>query len=331
MLEASAKGQVLIKAPSLGMELQVPLGQRCSAPPIRALVGQQLYTSMPHAMRESVAMRYGLLTQETSAVLVKIRAEGEKADGLPQIVQVPQMVPQGMVAMCVDDFNSVNAMQAFDRSMSESLPRFARSFSAVRTKRTVACEVRQERTDVPASGADPEREEILRKLEASRQRNLTEQQKLAEVDKRRAGELAERKRLTDEEAERQRAAAADAIEPEIALAVFRQMHACLSRAAFDLPGRFVTGRETVEMLDADLRVTAKRLLEKCKVSLDDEGQCARFALALAAVFGEPILSDEDEALLAIVAMGSGKALTRNLNEVYAAVRALEDLIRNFLP
>ena len=89
--------------------------------------------------------------------------------------------------------------------------------AAGRTKSTVAVEVRQKRTYVnptaadvkaPAPGSDPEREEILRKLEESRQRNLTEQQKLAEVDKRRADELAERKRLEDEEAERLRAAAA---------------------------------------------------------------------------------------------------------------------------
>ena len=89
--------------------------------------------------------------------------------------------------------------------------------AAGRTKSTVAVEVRQKRTYVnpsaaevkaPAPGSDPEREEILRKLEESRQRNLTEQQKLAEVDKRRADELAERKRIEEEEAERVRAAAA---------------------------------------------------------------------------------------------------------------------------
>ena len=91
-----------------------------------------------------------------------------------------------------------------------------------RTKNTVAVEVRQKRTYVnpgtaaaeaakpaaPAPGTDPEREEILRKLEESRQRNLTEQQRLAEADAKRAAELAERKRQEAEEAERVRAAAA---------------------------------------------------------------------------------------------------------------------------
>jgi len=96
-----------------------------------------------------------------------------------------------------------------------------------RTKSTVAVEVRQKRTYVkPEEGAvidsspaaqaaavasdDPERAEILRKLEESRQRNLTEQQRLAETDAKRKAELAERKRLEEEAAERERQAAAAA-------------------------------------------------------------------------------------------------------------------------
>ncbi|MDH5823475.1 translation initiation factor IF-2 [Luteimonas sp. RD2P54] len=65
---------------------------------------------------------------------------------------------------------------------------------------------------------DDERAEILRKLEESRQRNLTEQQRLAEEDKRRADEAAERKRQEEAEAERLRqealAAAAAAVPAE---------------------------------------------------------------------------------------------------------------------
>jgi len=52
-----------------------------------------------------------------------------------------------------------------------------------------------------------ERAEILRKLEESKQRNLSEQQRLAEADKRRAEEAAERQRL-EESAARERAEAA---------------------------------------------------------------------------------------------------------------------------
>ncbi|BCT93459.1 translation initiation factor IF-2 [Lysobacter helvus] len=93
-----------------------------------------------------------------------------------------------------------------------------------RTKSTVAVEVRQKRTYMkpdeaavidssPAAqaaaieGLDPERAEILRKLEESRQRNLTEQQRLAETDAKRKAEIAERKRLEDEAAEKERQAA----------------------------------------------------------------------------------------------------------------------------
>ncbi|MEZ0471875.1 translation initiation factor IF-2 [Luteimonas salinilitoris] len=77
------------------------------------------------------------------------------------------------------------------------------------------------------SGApvDDERAEILRKLEESRQRNLSEQQRLAEADKRRAEEAEQRKRAEEAEAERLRkeaelavAAAAAPVEEESAAA-----------------------------------------------------------------------------------------------------------------
>ncbi|WP_028914708.1 translation initiation factor IF-2 [Pseudoxanthomonas sp. J31] len=78
-----------------------------------------------------------------------------------------------------------------------------------RSKTTVAVEVRQKRTYIKATEAAPpeapvddERAEVLRKLEESRQRNLAEQQRLAELDRQRAEE-AERKRQ-EEEAERKR-------------------------------------------------------------------------------------------------------------------------------
>jgi translation initiation factor IF-2 len=57
------------------------------------------------------------------------------------------------------------------------------------------------------AGVNDERAEILRKLEESRLRNLTEQQRLAEEDKRRAEEAAERKRQEEAEASRLRAEA----------------------------------------------------------------------------------------------------------------------------
>lgn len=105
-----------------------------------------------------------------------------------------------------------------------------------RTKSTVAVEVRQKRTytkptdtqvvdSSPAAqaaiaDADPERAEILRKLEESRQRNLSEQQRLAEGDAKRKAEIEERRRAEEEAAERERetAAAAAAAAAEAAVA-----------------------------------------------------------------------------------------------------------------
>ncbi|KAF1709927.1 translation initiation factor IF-2 [Pseudoxanthomonas kalamensis DSM 18571] len=87
--------------------------------------------------------------------------------------------------------------------------------AAGRSKTTVNVEVRQKRTYVKPSesgeaAADKtvsaEREEILRKLEESKQRNLEEQRELAEKDRQRA-EQREREEAEQAEAERQRAAA----------------------------------------------------------------------------------------------------------------------------
>ena len=60
----------------------------------------------------------------------------------------------------------------------------------------------------PPAPVDDEQAEILRKLEESRQRNLSEQQRLAEDDRKRAEDAAERKRQEDAEAERLRQEAA---------------------------------------------------------------------------------------------------------------------------
>ncbi len=70
-------------------------------------------------------------------------------------------------------------------------------------------------SDAPRTAAeeqDAERAEILRKLEESRLRNLTEQQRLAETDRKRAEALAEQKRAEAEAAERARAEATAAAE-----------------------------------------------------------------------------------------------------------------------
>ncbi len=100
-----------------------------------------------------------------------------------------------------------------------------------RSNSTVAVEVRQKRTYVKpteaqakearragaAAGGDDERAEILRKLEESRQRNLEEQQRLAEMDRARAEEQ-ERKRKEEEAVKAQAEAEARAAAEEAAAA-----------------------------------------------------------------------------------------------------------------
>ena len=93
-----------------------------------------------------------------------------------------------------------------------------------KNKATVDVVVRKKVTLVKPTGdkaasAGPvtdERAEILRKLEESKQRNLAEQQKLAEVDQRRAAEI-ERTRLEAEEAARLKAEEAARAAAEVAL------------------------------------------------------------------------------------------------------------------
>lgn len=68
------------------------------APALLALAGHAAWQHAPEDAKARLALRYGLVTDETSAVLVKVRADGKKVDGLPVIVPVAHMVPEGMVA-----------------------------------------------------------------------------------------------------------------------------------------------------------------------------------------------------------------------------------------
>ncbi|MGN6113127.1 MAG: translation initiation factor IF-2 [Luteimonas sp.] len=89
----------------------------------------------------------------------------------------------------------------------------------VRKKVTLVKPAEGQQAPAPAATEDDERSEILRKLEESRQRNLSEQQRLAEADQRRAEEAAERKRREEEarvQAERAAAAAVPAPDEDAA-------------------------------------------------------------------------------------------------------------------
>lgn len=65
----------------------------------RAWAGQRIYQhEAPNSpAREALALRYGLITDETKAVLVKQRADADRIEGLPIVTPVSHMVAAGMV------------------------------------------------------------------------------------------------------------------------------------------------------------------------------------------------------------------------------------------
>ena len=77
---------------------RVDLESATEAPALRSLAGHRAWLQAAGQEREQLALRYGLITDQTSAVLVKVRTEKDKATGLPNVVSVRHMVPEGMVA-----------------------------------------------------------------------------------------------------------------------------------------------------------------------------------------------------------------------------------------
>lgn len=108
-------GDVCIRAAALNFTLTIPLPAPSSAPALRALLGQQMYRQADASTRASIALRYGLLTADTSAVLVKQRAEGERIEVMPTIVPIPEMLPDDM--MCCDAMECEDSGSASWRSV----------------------------------------------------------------------------------------------------------------------------------------------------------------------------------------------------------------------
>lgn len=79
-------------------ELTLDMDSAKDAPALRALAGHRAWLHATSEDRERLALRHGLITDETSAVLVKVRAEDDKADGLPKVMAVAHMIPEGMVS-----------------------------------------------------------------------------------------------------------------------------------------------------------------------------------------------------------------------------------------
>ncbi len=102
-------------------------------PARRAWAGQQAYAHAgdDHGEREAIALRYGLIAVETSAVLVKLRAEGDRIEGLPEVVAVAHMLPQGMLTAAAPApmLDKAMASRSFSASYL-SIPSFLRRSTA---------------------------------------------------------------------------------------------------------------------------------------------------------------------------------------------------------
>lgn len=96
-LPIDSAGAVRISSETLAFSLAVELGDRQVSDALRALIGQRRYAGAAAEAREALALQYGLLTKETSAVLVAVRADGQRATDLPIVVPVAQMLPEGML------------------------------------------------------------------------------------------------------------------------------------------------------------------------------------------------------------------------------------------
>jgi len=87
---------VRVSLPAAASVLSINLAELEVSPERRVWCAQQCYLHADERSRASLALRYGLITNETSAVLVKVRADGEKIDSLPVVVPVAHMQPMGL-------------------------------------------------------------------------------------------------------------------------------------------------------------------------------------------------------------------------------------------
>jgi translation initiation factor IF-2 len=178
-----------------------------------------------------------LVNKPVDKLLEQLAEAGMRFDGPDQVVTSIEKVKllgflkraHGKVEKSAEDVAAPKKI-TLNRSRKQEL-----TVGGGKNRSTVDVVVRKKVTLVkPSEGAatapapmseDDERQEILRKLEESRQRNLSEQQRLAETDKVRAEE-AERKRLEADAArlEAERAAAAAVPPPADEDAAARKAH-----------------------------------------------------------------------------------------------------------
>jgi hypothetical protein len=141
VLPSAVAGSVTVSAGEFLLAL--PFAEPEHQPAMRALCGMARYLAAARGARESLAMAYGLLTTETSAVLVKLRADGEVGDTLPAIVRVPQMVSKG----------TMTRARRVDESVCDELVCFETRFFAETEDQEVMFSLR-EATDADVSDMD---------------------------------------------------------------------------------------------------------------------------------------------------------------------------------
>lgn len=93
------EGQVKVSIRALDMDLCFETGPVIEHPGWRSWAGKRLYLQADQEAREAIALRYGLITEETKALLVKVRAEDDKVDGLPVMRTVGNMLTKGMLSV----------------------------------------------------------------------------------------------------------------------------------------------------------------------------------------------------------------------------------------
>ena len=93
------EGQVKVSIRAPDMDLCFETGPVIEHPGWRSWAGKRLYLQADKEAREAIALRYGLITEETKALLVKVRAEDDKVDGLPVMRTVGNMLTKGMLSV----------------------------------------------------------------------------------------------------------------------------------------------------------------------------------------------------------------------------------------
>ena len=75
--------------------LRIPLGEAVGLELLPRVAAARRLATLPEAEAAQLAEQHQLATRWTSFVVVQVRADGEKAEGLPELRKVPQMLAAG--------------------------------------------------------------------------------------------------------------------------------------------------------------------------------------------------------------------------------------------